>query len=52
MEIIMIMTNMVVDREATKTRFLNRLNCEIVYIVKLQHYRGYNANGYQNDETV
>ena len=52
MEIIMIMTNMVVDREATKTRFLNRLNCEIVNIVKLQHYRRYNENGYQNGEAV
>jgi len=38
MEIAMIRANVVEDREATMTRFLNGLNRDIANVVKLQHY--------------
>jgi hypothetical protein len=38
MDIAMIRANIVEDREATMTRFLNRLNREIANLVELQHY--------------
>jgi hypothetical protein len=38
MDIAMIRTNMVEDREATMTRLFNELNREITNVVELQHY--------------
>jgi hypothetical protein len=38
MEITMIRANVVEDREATLTRFLNGLNRDIANVVELQHY--------------
>jgi len=37
MKIAMIQANVIEDREATMARFLNRLNRDIVNVVKLQH---------------
>jgi hypothetical protein len=38
MDIAMIRTNMVEDREATMARIFNELNREITNVVELQHY--------------
>jgi hypothetical protein len=38
MEIAMIQTNVVKDKEATMARFLNGLNWDITNVVELQHY--------------
>jgi hypothetical protein len=38
MDIAMIRTNMVEDREATMARLFNELNREITNVVELQHY--------------
>jgi len=38
MEIAMIQANVIDDREATMTRFLNGLNRDIMNVIKLQHY--------------
>ena len=37
MEVAMIRANVEEDREATMTRFLNGLNCEIANVAELQH---------------
>lgn len=38
MKIVMIQANVVEDRKAIMTRFLNGLNHEVVNVVELQHY--------------
>jgi hypothetical protein len=38
MQVTMIWENVVEDREATMTRFLNGLNCKITNVIELQHY--------------
>jgi hypothetical protein len=38
MEIALIRANVEEDREATKARFLNGLNRDIINVVELQHY--------------
>jgi hypothetical protein len=38
MELIMIQTNVEEDKEATITRFIKDLNCDITHIMKLNNY--------------